>query len=395
MSAGQLGESLALPGSEYTLVRFLVKEENKGCIPPGRAKAGIGTYYIPPDDVALAEYTGFADVTKMMEFLLSPIMIEIAMQIEKEGLSNFEDWTRVFNQIRTRIMLSINYGVCTILDYWGEHIDLHTKFPDHGGSPFQVYHLSGWIWRLKERIEKYQRQLVDHVGSFDEATRHAFLVKTFNTTSLAKKAEIPIIDIATMCFPVLGPDYERFEDFMEPYNRVYYLWRRLVRLTASLQSLTFDSPDILHSKAILEEQSTEIEPSVEDEILYYKLSAKLDFPQQKTELALKKKALRPVYFKAKGWSELKPWQLRDVIRIKFCLASHQLQLYELKYVIVYENHNKEVIDLCGTSWDPRFPTILDNPHIKESYFDIGLRLLREGEKIVEDESTAVGIFYEL
>ncbi|RFU32857.1 hypothetical protein B7463_g3447, partial [Scytalidium lignicola] len=406
-SAGDLlGELGVQEGRVYDINRGI-----GAVIRPGRARGGLGTYYVPQDVPALIKYTGFPNSKEMHKFLLSRPMLEVVMQTEKEGLTKTEMWQSVFSQIRTRISLAFHDGIGTLLDYWGEHVNLTEKFPDHGGPTFLVYRLAGWIWRLKERVDKYQRQYADLKGSPSEVARFTSVIQEY--AAVIKMEPLSAVTMPTIHFPVLGPIYERYEDFMEPYNRIYYLWKHLIRCSfPSKQGLSSKMTVVLKSHAVLEKdksapmhgvevmsrdvrahhQPIENKPSHGERIVAYKLSDDLDLQSQKLEVAEKKSMLRPGNFATKSWRDLEPWEFRDIIRIKFNLKDYKLQINNLKLHFINNDGKEEALDMMGKTWDVRFMPLLNNPATEVVYINIGLRMLNDYEKLLEDEYQ-INVFY--
>lgn len=79
--------------------------------------------------------------------------------------------------------------------------------------------LAGLIWRLKQAIDQHEAE--------DNATReagHDTARDDFRSAANITRFSLVKIDVESLIFPALGPHEDYDESFMEPYNRVYYLY---------------------------------------------------------------------------------------------------------------------------------------------------------------------------
>jgi hypothetical protein len=95
--------------------------------------------------------------------------------------------------------------------------------------------MAAWIFRLRNRIDSYEREDPNLRWKGLSAARTFF--KT--VTASAGQFIIPCSPQALLKFPVLGPKKESNEDCLEPYNRVYHLYFQLGQYARSEISAPF------------------------------------------------------------------------------------------------------------------------------------------------------------
>jgi hypothetical protein len=403
--------------------------------PPPVANRKPEDYYDPQlNPEKLAAYTGFEDIADLQRFLVSRPMLEVTAEIIRDGYLMPIKWKDIFRLLA----LYVSSGHTEAMNStYGEKVDLKKSFPAQFQEANRKYpssnsirRMAAWIFRLRNRIQSYERE--------DPKLRRMGLVaarKIFKTvTASAGQFIVPCSDPAVLKFPVLGPRKELNEDYLEPYNRVYHLSFQLGHYARSKISAPYValfgpeppflskpvSPEVIREakraqqkvgnirnsggkralenvehpdekfqkkqkfapkivKAPIIERAPE-NPQLPPKKFAYKWLSGLDHQDAKGHLNTIESQLQRTGFIDQDPTQVHCCEFRNFIRCQLDFAKHKVQLHSLQLQYSSRDGDEQI-----PSWDSAVKILGEDfgDSLKEVVINFGVRLLGEDETLLE------------
>lgn len=257
--------------------------------------------------------------------------------------------------------------------------------------------LAACIYRFDNRIKQFMEQ--------DEETRRASnIAATDAFNKIVCHGQLQHIpedrDFKDLPLPALGPHAEFDEDFMEPYNRLYHIYRYLYRMSLpSKRSIWLNGgqntesplrpmlvepewiplymrPYVINEEELARERLRDSQRLPRETFLY-----SWD-PELDNELAKPVLAEVEIMLVRGGVLDRDPrlierWEFMDSVRMQLHLHSHNLQLDRIYLTYTDPQGCPERLEIADQKWEEEIKPILRNG--EDVVLELGVRLLGEDE----------------